>query len=141
MSDRQDLPILAPVDDLTRDIQKVLALVEPYDYEPPIPRYDGYCGAAAEAYLHLSGSRHSGFKVKRLGRRDGSSHWWLENAKGRVIDLTLGPADRRRKRNTPREMKEYRDGKGKMFQNGYEQPSRRAAAIMHLVQALRDNRL
>ena len=45
-----------------------------YDEEME-PAYEGYCGAASEAYLHLAGGKDSGLRVMRHGRGDGS-HWW-----------------------------------------------------------------
>ena len=100
------------------------------------PKYDGYCGAASEAYLHLSGGRDSGLKVKRRDNPDGGSHWWLEGPKG-AIDLTLGPADRRDVAQHPRKRYPYEKGTGTMFQNGYSRPSKRAAAIIELVKSRR----
>jgi hypothetical protein len=44
---------LAPLDELGREIQRVLDLVMPMLDGSREPKYDGYCGAASEAYLHL----------------------------------------------------------------------------------------
>src|SRR4051794_28267413 len=95
---------LAPRDLLVREIQAVLKMVRPHLEDPVDPddpnrpaEYDGYCGAACEAYLHLYEGSRSDLTVKHQtftnwrGRRTGS-HWWLEGPKG-VIDLTLGPRD------------------------------------------------
>ncbi len=137
-SAKKDRPDLAPLDALGRKIQRVLDDVKPHlsaAGEPPNPNsYDGYCGAASEAYLYLAGGRDSGLKVKRLG--DGEfNHWWLEDESGRVIDLTLGPTDRRRLRKHPRKGHPYEQGNVTMFRRGYARPSRRAMAIIRLVRA------
>jgi hypothetical protein len=125
---------LAPLDPLAREIQKVLQLIEPFELEgpPPSPRYDGYCGAATEAYLHLAGGRDSGLQAKRKRNRDGSSHWWLEGPRG-VIDVTLSAADRRALRDGDLPEYDYHEGRGAMFQNGYGHASKRAQAIIDLV--------
>lgn len=129
-------PPLAPLDRLGREIQKVLDLVRPRYADEVEPKYDGYCGAASEAYLHLAGGREAGLRVMRRGDRDGSSHWWLEGPSG-VIDLTLSPADRRRLNNRHEPDYPYEEGEGAMFQNGYDRPSKRAAAIIELVESRR----
>ncbi len=57
---------LAPLDPLGREIQAVLCDIKPVlsaEPEPPEPEYEGYCGAASEAYLHLAGGKDSGLKV------------------------------------------------------------------------------
>jgi hypothetical protein len=132
------------LDALGREIHHVLDLVIPmfettgpkYDPKYDGPKYDGYCGAASEAYLHLKGGRASGLKVMRLGSTR-SSHWWLEGPSG-VIDLTIGPADRRWLRDQPgRQCYRYGRGEPTMFQNGYARPSKRAAAIIELVKSRR----
>jgi hypothetical protein len=120
---------MAPRDELVREIQAVLKLIRPLLPDDPDPAFDGYCGAASEAYLHLSGGRESGLKVKRGENVDGSSHYWLEGSRG-VIDLTLGVRD---DAGYP-----YENGKGTMFRNGYDRPSERAAAIIQLVQWRRE---
>jgi hypothetical protein len=134
---RQRTTTLAPRDRLIREIQHVLGLIRP---ELPRgkrqPRYDGYCGSAAEAYLHLAGGRKAGLKVKHDG-----SHWWLEDSQDRVIDLTLGPDDYRSLSRNPRKLYPYDRGKGGMFRSGYERPSRRAKAIISLVEARRAGNL
>lgn len=134
---RRKRPPLAPSDSLGREIQRVLDLIKPVDVEEIEPKYEGYCGAASEAYLHLAGGRESGLRVMRHGRRDGSSHWWLEDSSGRVLDLTLGPADLRWRKAHPRDLYPYEKGRGAMFQNGYKRPSKRAAAIIELVKSRR----
>src|SRR4051794_13896836 len=103
---------LAPRDGRVREIQAILNLVR-----PDIPRgrrevkYDGYCGSACEAYLHLAGGRDAKLKVKQHSY-EGGSHWWLEDSKGRVIDLTLGPDDHRYFSGGRRKPHPYERGKG-----------------------------
>lgn len=130
-------PELAPLDGLAREIQAVLDLVKPKYEEETEPKYDGYCGAASEAYLHLAGGRDARLRVMRH-RRGGMSHWWLEDATDRVVDLTLGPADRRYLRDHPRSNYPYEKGRPAMFRQGYGRPSQRAAAIIELVKSRRE---
>ena len=132
------LPI-APLDPLGREIQQVLELLKPMLEDDGGVQYDGYCGSASQAYLHLAGGRTSGLKVRRKGNRDGSSHWWLEGPRG-VVDLTLGPRDRRDIRAGRRRRYPYEGGTGAMFMGGYERPSKRAQAVIELVRWRRDPR-
>jgi hypothetical protein len=90
-------PEFAPLDPLGREVQRVLELIRPkLTEEADYARFDGYCGAASEAYLHLARERRQGDNLKVMRRADGdSSHWWLLDESGRVIDLTLAPSDRR----------------------------------------------
>jgi hypothetical protein len=125
----EERPDLAPMDARTRAIQRALDLIKPFDYEYG---YDGYCGAATEAYLHLSGGRHADLRVKRADNSDGSSHWWLVGSRG-VIDVTVSPQDRRDLRAHPHHGYPYEDGRGAMFRTGYERPSRRAQVIIDIV--------
>jgi hypothetical protein len=128
-------PPIAPSDALVREIQEVLDLIKPILVDEADPAYNGYGGAATEAYLHLAGGRDSGLRVMRHGWGEGG-HWWLEGPEG-VIDLTLGPADRRYLTEHPRASYPYEKGTGAMFQDGYERPSERAAAIIELVKSRR----
>jgi hypothetical protein len=127
-----ELLTLAPLDYLGREIHRVVELVRPklelYDDEPT---YNGYCGVATEAYLHLAGGRKSKQRVTRAPNEDGTSHWWLVGPAG-FIDLMLSSADRRRLRNGEMEPYPYENGQGAMLMNGYR-PSKRAAAIIELV--------
>ena len=126
----------APNDALAREIQEVLECIRPEFQVEVDPRYDGYSVAASEAYLHLAGGRDAGVKVMRHANGD-KSHWWLEDDKGRVIDLTLSPADRRRRQVEPELTYPYAEGKPAMFRRGYAKVSRRGAAIIELVRARR----
>lgn len=67
---------------------------------------------------------------------DGTSHWWLEGEAG-VIDLMYSARDRKRLKAGEVEGFPYEDGRGAMFQNGYDRPSKRAAAIIELVKSHR----
>jgi len=128
-------PTLAPLDESARQIQRVLDLIKPDlgpDYEAETGKYEGYCGAAAEAYLHLAGGRDSGLRVMRRRNRDGSSHWWLEGPLG-VVDLTLSHSDRQALKRGEIDQYPYEDGQGAMFRSGYSKMSKRAETIVHLM--------
>lgn len=103
-------PRLAPANELKREIQAVLTdELSSAEHRTGHGRYDGFAYPAAEAYLHLAGG-HAGLQSMQLKHR-GRSHWWLSDADGRVIDLTLAPREtssfpyhrgaRRRFRHTP----------------------------------------
>jgi len=101
-------PRLAPADPLKRAIQKVLRAdagsLANERYAGGDGRFDGYGYVAAEAYWHLAGGRESGLRSMQHRHR-GQSRWWLEDAKGRVIDLALGRGDKAEfpyERGTPR---------------------------------------
>jgi hypothetical protein len=131
---------LAPLDPLGREIQRVLDLIKPQYAEGDEPgwEYEGYCGAASEAYLHLAHERGEAERVRVMrGSTDGASHWWLVDASGRVIDLNLSPSDRRWLKEHPGHRYPYGDGRGAGFRNGPKRPSKRAAAIIELVKSRR----
>lgn len=129
------LPI-APLDPLGREIQAVLEVIRPKSAELPSPAYRGYALSASEAYLHLAkeADPNCELRVAKHGKGDGC-HWWIVDAKGRVIDLTLNPADRRAIREDPVLRFPYEDGSGAMFRTGPNKPSKRAATIIRLVRA------
>jgi hypothetical protein len=56
--------------------------------EHRIPASTGFCSIAAEALYHLAGGQGSGLKPYRRSYRDGTTHWWLVDEKGRVWDPT-----------------------------------------------------
>ena len=92
-----DRPGLAPADPLKREVQAVLreddgSLSNPR-YAGGPGRFDGYGYVAAEAYFHLAGGREAGLRSMQLLHR-GTSRWWLEDAKGRVVDLALARGDK-----------------------------------------------
>ena len=102
---------LAPADKLKREIQAVLTdELRSDEHRTGQGRYDGFAYPAAEAYFHLAGGYDAGLQPMQLRRR-GKSHWWLRDAEGDVIDLTLAPretstfpyerGERRRFRYTP----------------------------------------
>ena len=128
-------PPLAPRNRLVREIQAVLDLIRPHG--DVVPAYNGYCGAATEAYLHLAreSGEADGLRVMRRSS-DHGSHWWLLDSAGRVIDLNLSSADRQRLKIHPRATYPYEEGKGGAFQAN-PGPSKRAAAIIELVKSRR----
>lgn len=133
--------VLAPRDERTREIQTVLKLIEPDGAEYVNgDRFEGYCGAAAEAYLYLAGGKQSGLHATRRDNRGEGSHWWLERDDGNriwVIDLNLDSADRKRLKEPLTKHYPYHRGKRAMFRRGYAHPSERAAAIINLVKLRR----
>ena len=138
MSDLNGAPRLAPADGLVREIQAVLDLVRPITPEEPEPAYGGYTVSASEAYLHLAREREPGRQLRVLRHGSGSAgRWWLADERGRVIDVTLAPADRRAIRDDPAVAYPYEEGRGAMFRTGPEKPSKRAAVLIDLVRARR----
>jgi hypothetical protein len=86
----------------------------------------GFAYVAAEAYFHLAGGYDAGLQPVHLKHR-GKSHWWLVDADGRVIDLTLGP----------REKFPYGRGKRRPFRYTPAGISRRAQTVVDRVIAAR----
>jgi hypothetical protein len=130
--------VLAPADDLVREIHAVLDLVRPFAAEDPKPRYVGYAVPAAEAYLHLAreAQPERRLRVLRHGKGPGA-RWWLADERGRVIDLALSAADRKVIRADPKARYPYEEGQGAMFRNGAAKPSKRAAVLLELVRSRR----
>jgi hypothetical protein len=123
-------PKLAPADSLKREIQAALTYELRSDqHRTGHGRYDGFAYPAAEAYFHLAGGYDAGLAPMQLKYR-GKSHWWLLDADGRVIDLTLGP----------RETSEfpYQRGKRRPFRYTPAGLSRRARVIVDRVTQNRD---
>jgi hypothetical protein len=116
---------LAPADKLKRRIQAVLT-EELCSDEHRIGQgsYDGFAYVAAEAYFHLAGGYSAGLHPMHLKHR-GKSHWWLVDAEGRVIDLTLRPRETSK---LP-----YQRGKRRPFRYTPAGISRRAQAIVERV--------
>ena len=122
-------PKLAPADSLKREIQAALTDELASDrHRTGRGRYDGFAYPAAEAYFHLAGGYTAGLQPMQLRRR-GKSHWWLLDAEGRVIDLTLGP---RETSTFP-----YHRGKRRPFRYTAAGLSRRARAIVDRVRQRR----
>lgn len=135
MTQTHEAPPLAPIDSLGREIQRILELVRPRSPEYAEPRYAGYGDAASEAYLHLARARGAGAPRVMRHKTDEQTHWWLTDGAGRIIDLTLAPADRRRLKIDPGARYPYEGGRGAMFRTGPNRPSKRAAAIIALVRS------
>jgi len=118
---------LAPPDKLKREIQRGLDPELAQDrYRSGHGRYDGFGYVAAEAYFHLAGGYGAGLQPMQLKHR-GKSHWWLLDARGRVIDLTLGHRETSR---FP-----YHRGSRRTFRWTPAGISRRAQAIVDRVKA------
>lgn len=137
-SSEDPMPALAPADDIVREIQAVLDLVRPVGGDEPEPRYAGHSVAAAEAYLHLAREADGSRRLRVLRHGSGpDGRWWLADERGRIIDLALSPADRRRVRAEPDARYPYEEGRGAMFRTGPEKASKRAAVLIELVRARR----
>lgn len=97
-----------PVDKLGRLIQSAVAELEAAgdlargSYEPPPPRFAGYCARMCQAYKYLAlDPRTESFATetarpryvkKKKGRDEGDSHYWIETPEG-VMDLNFGPSE------------------------------------------------
>ena len=131
---RAPRPRLAPLDDLARAVQRVLRENPPEikpEYAEGVAQFDGHCYAASEAYFHLANLNGRELQPMQL-RRGTSSHWWLVDDKGRVVDLTLGRNDRPRPGDDPGYP--YEDGVARPFRWTKDGPSRRARHIMEAVE-------
>ena len=128
---------VAPSDRLAREIQAVLSdgLIKP---EYQVDRsgragYDGHCYHAAEAYRYLSPRGHA---LTVMNRKDEEhSHWWLVDERGRVIDLTYGPDDKRSRY-------QYQLGRARTFLKGKGRDglSWRAEEVVERVERARGRR-
>ncbi len=117
----------APADKLKKEIQAVLTdELRSKEHNLGYGRYDGFAYPAAEAYFHLAGGYAAGLHPLHLKHR-GKSHWWIEDADGRVIDLTLAP---RETSNFP-----YHRGKRRPFRHTPAGISRRADSIVKRLKA------
>ncbi len=110
--------VLAPADKLKREVRAALT--------DELDSGQGFAYVAAEAYFHLAGGYDAGLHPVQLRYR-GKSHWWLVDADGRVIDLTLGP----------REKFPYRRGKRRPFRYTPAGISRRGRTVVERVRAAR----
>lgn len=95
---RRKRPAVADPDRLAKEIQAVLSdgLIKPrYRVRASERRstYNGHCYHASEAYLYLASSRTRSLTPMNRSQ-GGESHWWLLDAHGKVIDLTLAPGDK-----------------------------------------------
>ncbi len=121
--------VMAPADKLKRGIQAVLTDELAHDqHRSGFGRFDGFAHVAAEAYFHLAGGYDAGLQPMQLRYR-GKSHWWLVDADGRVIDLSLGP---RETSDFP-----YRRGTRRPFRHTRAGLSRRAQTVVDRVKAAR----
>lgn len=111
---------LAPADQLKREVQAALT--------DDVDAGQGFAYVAAEAYFHLAGGYDAGLHPEQMKYR-GKSHWWLVDAEGRVIDLTLGPRERS---SFP-----YHRGKRRPFRYTPAGISRRAQTVVDRVKATR----
>jgi len=126
-------PPAAPTDELSQAVQGVLSpdLIKPGHSDGNSPHaLDGHCYAATEAYLHLAGP-DAGLRSMTV-KHGGESHWWLEDADGRIIDLTLAGDEYGT-------FWPYADGRAKGFMRGKgpDGLSARAATIVQRVESAR----
>jgi hypothetical protein len=122
-------PVLAPADELKREIQAVLTDELRSDKHClGHGRFDGLAYPAAEASFHLAGSDAAGLQPMHFKHR-GKSHWWLVDKDGRVIDLTLAPPE---SSDFP-----YHRGNRRPFRYTPAGLSRRAQTIVRQVEVVR----
>jgi hypothetical protein len=121
-------PALAPADKLKREVQAALTddLIRPEHRDAPGGKFAGHAYVACEAYWHLAGGRESSLRSMHL-KRDGASHWWLVDEKGRVVDLTLARGE---KSAFP-----YDEGTARPFRYTPKGMSNRAAVVVGRVKA------
>jgi len=120
---------LAPADKLKREIQAVLTdELRSDEHRTGLGRYDGFAYPATEAYFHLAGGYDADLQPVQLKHR-AKSHWWLLDADGRVIDLTLAA---RETSSFP-----YHRGQRRRFRYTPAGLSRRAQTIVERVNAKR----
>lgn len=81
----------------------------------------GHCYVAAEAYYHLQGKR-DGFKPQVVRIDAETTHWYLKNADGKIIDPTAGQFLK---------PPPYEKGRGCGFLT--KKPSKRARKLMRIV--------
>ncbi|TAN25327.1 MAG: hypothetical protein EPN31_15575 [Castellaniella sp.] len=64
-------------------------LDEPYKglWEPSNPTF-GFCSLASEAAYFILGGPESGFMSYATKDENNTSHWWLQNKEGEILDLT-----------------------------------------------------
>lgn len=86
----------------------------------------GFCYIATEALFYMIGGLDSGYKPVCASYEEGT-HWWLEK-NGRILDPTLTQYGS--------EQPPYHLGRRCGFLTGYRKPSRRAAELMRLANAL-----
>lgn len=80
---------------------------------------EGQCYAASEAAYHMLGGKEAGLTPKYV-KMPKDNHWWLEDADGEIIDLTMGQYER--------QYVPYDKGKGCGFLT--KKPSKRAQKII-----------
>lgn len=110
------------LDDLAAQIRAALTddLLKP-EYRNGARPYAGHCYVASEAYFHLAGGASAGLRVAGV-RHEGTQHWWIVGADGRVVDLTAEQFV------TP---VPYARGRGRSFRT--PQPSKRARVVIERV--------
>jgi hypothetical protein len=104
-----------------------------------VPRFEGHCYAACEAYLFLKGGERSGLHPRQLTLEDDAGKWshrWLETSDGQIIDLTIGIGDERKMWDYP-----YEDGRQLGFMPSKGAVSVRAQEIIDRVKRARRLRL
>lgn len=87
-------PDVSPIDELGKEIQAVLredlatgGKLAQKGYGAGGWEFNGYCAVASAAYFFLAGGRDAGYQpMQRTDPDDGSSHWWLLDRAGKVID-------------------------------------------------------
>jgi hypothetical protein len=105
-----------------------------------LPRFEGHCYAASEAYWFLRGGERSSLQCKQLTLEDDDgrawSHRWLETPDGEIIDLTIAKGEERKMKSYP-----YDEGRNLGFIKSKGAVSVRAQEIVDRVERARKLRL
>jgi hypothetical protein len=115
------------IESTIRRIQRALSpdlLSKQYRYIKDTPHHPvaGHCYIAAEALYHALGGRKAGLMPQVARDPEGGTHWWLIDAKGRILDPT------REQYTCESKEPPYAAGRGVGFLT--TQPSRRARVIL-----------
>ena len=82
------------INELINDIKTVLTEDLLTDYWKKIIRSKkchyttGHCYATSEALYHILGGKKNGYKPMYGKTKKGNSHWWIEDSKGNILDVT-----------------------------------------------------
>jgi len=82
---------MATIRQTIRKIQKALSpdlLSKAYENESANHPVAGHCYIAAEALFHVLGGKRAGLIAYVARDPEGGTHWWVQDAKGKILDPT-----------------------------------------------------